>query len=291
MKKIYHLNKNLNRLTQYSAMAACLLAIKSVDGQVVYEDIDDVVLEASEAYDVFDLDLDADGTLDFHFRAGSIAADAWTFASIFGSYPDLGVGNASNLIIGYAGTNGYSFASAFEEGVLIGPEGDFLPYPSSSAVLVSNYGGEIYGPFPGAGDRYLGIQFKMEDSLHYGWIRVQVEVDPVVLTIKDYAYADIANASINTGDTVLIQVGLNETIDDEDIVAYSFGKTIHILNSNTSDISMEVNVLNIGGENVYKNLIDQSNLTIDMREMPSGIYTVQILAGDAMHTKKLLIVE
>jgi hypothetical protein len=36
MKKNYNSSKNLNRLTQYSAMATCLLAIKTTDGQVVY---------------------------------------------------------------------------------------------------------------------------------------------------------------------------------------------------------------------------------------------------------------
>ncbi len=51
----------------------------------------------------------------------------------------------------------------------------------------------------GVVDAYLGIRLKIDGDWHYGWIKMDVDVDAHMLTIKGFAYNTIANQGIYTG--------------------------------------------------------------------------------------------
>ena len=48
----------------------------------------------------------------------------------------------------------------------------------------------VYGQFPGAGDKFVGLQFEIGGDLKYGWLRLNLSADARSLTIYDYAYED-----------------------------------------------------------------------------------------------------
>jgi hypothetical protein len=64
------------------------------------------------------------------------------------------------------------------------------------------YGGLdlTYGQFGNAGDRFMGFKFDIDGSLHYGWARLNITINPVTVTVKGYAYDDIPNNPIIAGD-------------------------------------------------------------------------------------------
>lgn len=288
MKNISNLKKNTFRLSHYSAMAVCLIAMETADGQIVYQDIDDITIEP---IDTFDIDLDMNGTLDFEFRAGTGNSGTQTFGSIFGVVTSASIGNPSNQIAGYVG-DFYDYASALNAGVTVNAANNWLSYPSysNSAVIVSFFNSSVYGEFAGAGDKYLALKFKIGSELHYGWMRIEATADPVVITIKDYAYNSTANAEIITGDTTTT-TGVNSVSGNDNISAYSFGKTIYIANSNNSELITAVNIINLSGAIVYSDALNKNNAIIDLNEFANGIYTVQIFTGKEVVSKELLIAD
>jgi hypothetical protein len=62
------------------------------------------------------------------------------------------------------------------------------------------YGPYRYGPWHGQGERFLGLAFYIDGALHYGWARCTLAADLSTLTIHDFAYQDVAGASILAGD-------------------------------------------------------------------------------------------
>lgn len=60
-----------------------------------------------------------------------------------------------------------------------------------------------YGPFPGAGPKYIGVRFinANTEQLHYGWVQAQVSADSSEFTIIDWAWDDTPNTPILAGAT------------------------------------------------------------------------------------------
>jgi hypothetical protein len=152
------------------------------------------------------VDLDRDGVDDFVFPVGPmiITMDVPT------SFSDM------PFYVGAAGTNeflvsGY-YASVQSFGALVGgepPPGAAWSTPAFSALLTdqwwSLYGNDIGGqlvhfgwggPLGVSGVGYLGVRFYQTDGLHYGWIRVLLNL-PVVV---DWAYETRPNKPIRAGD-------------------------------------------------------------------------------------------
>lgn len=283
MKKIYR-NENSKQLTAYSAMATALIGTSAIaHGEIIYNDIDDISVEIDMIYDI---DIDGDGILDFHFNAGATDSGSWTFASIFGLAPSYTVGNTSNQIIGYAGTY-FGYASALSEGDPIGPDGVWLNYPSygNSAVIASNYFGDIFGEFPGNGEKFLGIKFVIGTELHYGWIRVESDISPAYISIKDYAYETNADQAIGAGAT--LSVGINE-LPDGSINIYSFGSTVYIVNNlNVQDV--EAKIYDINGKLISYQSLTNHSTQMALNNFATGNYIIKIESKAGVLSKEVFI--
>lgn len=286
MQQQYKTQNNL-RLAAYSAMAAALTAtLSDASAEVVYNDIDDVTVGVG---DVFEVDVDGDGTFDFVFQGGSTTGTGgvWSFVSVFGFISSAGIGNAENQIIGYTGSF-YNYGSALVEGALIGPDGPWLDYPSlsNSAVLASNFYGSTYGQFPGLGERFIGFQFTVLGNIHYGWMRVEADIDPAYVTIYDYAYEANPGQPIEAG-------SLESTINVRDlpagtIQAYSFDQTVFI-NQNGSLTNPLVTVYDLSGKQVFAATMQDNAMQIDLSRCAAGNYLVHIGADAGQYTKQVHI--
>ena len=66
--------------------------------------------------------------------------------------------------------------------------------------------GYLYSGFEAIGDwqdgieHYAGIQFKIDDNIHYGWVRLQVLNVADHVLIKDYAYNMVPGEAIQAGE-------------------------------------------------------------------------------------------
>jgi hypothetical protein len=285
MKKLYKSNK-AGKLTAYSAMAGAFVAIGTdANALVVYNDIDDVTYTLGEGYG---LDLDDNGYPDFLMQGIATTGGAWTFASAIGALSSSGYGNPSNMVVGYTGAV-LPYASALNAGEVIDSASPFMSNTYNRVWLASIYSGSTYGQFGDAGDKYMGVMFDIDGELHYGWARLDVTLAPVTVTVKDYAYEDVAEAGIEAGATTGGAVGI-VALNENQIAAYSYGSTINVIVKDVNAGVNTVNVFDIDGRVVYTASVSGNNMSINLDNVATGLYTVQLTgAENAVFTKKLYI--
>ncbi|HMZ88246.1 MAG TPA: T9SS type A sorting domain-containing protein [Chitinophagales bacterium] len=281
MKKLYN-SKNAGKLAAYSAMAGAFVATTSeANATVVYTDIDDVTVELGETYA---LDLDNNGYSDFLMAAVSNSAGNWTWAYMIGNLSAYGYGGGSNMVIGYTGPI-LSYGSALNDGDLIGPDASFVSNTYNMLWLASIYSGVTYGPFANTEDKYIGVQFDIDGSLHYGWARLDVSVGPVSFTIKDYAYDDAEGTDISAGEK---DVAINN-LTEAQVAAYSYGNTINVVIKDSEAGVDNVNVFDIDGKLVYSARLTGSNMAISLDNAATGLYTLQLTGANTSFSKSLYI--
>ncbi len=57
------------------------------------------------------------------------------------------------------------------------------------------------GPFPGAGNKYIGVRFTNEDGEHFGWIQLNVNANSTSVEIIDWAWEKVPGEPILAGAT------------------------------------------------------------------------------------------
>lgn len=283
MKKLY-VNNNAKKLAAYSAMAGAFVAVASnADAQVTYVDITDEEVEIGEIYL---MDLDGDGEDDFLFQATS-SGSAWTFARVFGSVTSsaYAFGNSTNRVVGYAGAI-LPYGSALETDDPIDGDQDFAS-TYNVAFLASIYSGNTYGPFADVDDKFLGVRFDIGGDVHYGWIRMDATVDPVSMTIKDYAYNATAEAGILAGQTEEI-VAIN-TIDASKLAIYSYGNTVNLVVNNLNAENADVKIYDITGKVIYVAPLNEKGMQIALPQASAGNYMVKVTTADGVMTQQVYV--
>jgi hypothetical protein len=142
------------------------------------------------------LDINHDGINDFEF---------YNYFS-FGS-ADLAVRGAVPGLGGAFALGQSDYASPLMRGANIGPAAHFSP--SSTLVGIEKgmhvgYSNEkLYGPWGGnPKNRYLGVRFRIDGQIHYGWVRLTMLTQPAgtwSATITAYAYETEPNKPILAG--------------------------------------------------------------------------------------------
>jgi hypothetical protein len=196
------------RLATYAAAASAagvgILALAQPSAaEIIYTDTHLRVIKGTL------LDLNHDGVNDFQFTG---------FRSVYfvtqsgGARPRYS--NAALSVLGEGPDNqvfGASYASALKAGATIGPSGKFPGGPRIGRdhdKLGVSYYLRAYGPWQsnpyGIRNRYLGVKFKVNGEIHYGWVRMNVHFQPfayIFPEITGYAYETEAGKSIRAGQT------------------------------------------------------------------------------------------
>ncbi len=135
----------------------------------------------------YGLDLNGDGVADFQLR---------NFSASDGGVAFVGPAAHGNLVVGLGG-----YASALEAGANIGPDGPFAHrthFATSMAGWVDSSGViRSSGPWKNTHNRYLGLKFLSNGKYHFGWARLSVHLNTMLLT--GYAYETVANKPITAG--------------------------------------------------------------------------------------------
>ena len=182
-----------HRLSGYalaaSAAGVSLLALaQPAEGRIVYTRAHYLF----GLYRYHPLDLNHDGTRDFHIRHRASTGEGGTFLSArpFGS---------NEICVTYRGR-----AAALSAGVSIGPEANWGTSGWWRVMVAhtrthSTTKWSTWGPWANVGTRYLGLKFYINGKAHYGWARLTV-YNPYG-TLTGYAYETIPNAPIIAGRT------------------------------------------------------------------------------------------
>jgi hypothetical protein len=180
------------------AGGALFAAAEEVQAEVVYSGLQNIPIGVDQTVS---LDLNGDSVVDYLFQNVDVSF----------------IGMKRALSLGLEGMN----QAADDAGAPPSPAalnaGVDLPGTQTFAVIdqtmaevedFTGSGGMVFtsGNWFGVSNKYLGLQFQIGSNTHYGWAQLSVSDstdvnNAVTATLIDWAYQDIAGASIQTGQT------------------------------------------------------------------------------------------
>lgn len=180
------------RLNSYAVAASAagvgMLALAlPAEGEIIYTPTHKVIPSGTR----YKLDLNHDGIRDFLLKNAAHCYSDGCF-SYLEAKP-----NSGNGVQGFV-----YWASALKSGAWIGPSKYF---PGEWMVTIATLAGsntQISGSWVNVKRRYLGLRFKIDGKNHYGWARLNVEVQGfnITATLTGYAYETVPRKAIPAGD-------------------------------------------------------------------------------------------
>jgi hypothetical protein len=285
---LQHTHRHL--LKGYSALAIAFLTTRAT-AQIDYTDIDpDIVLSADG--DVFNLDLDDNGTIDFSLRKVLISSYNPTIYTTFGNvYPGIirqnhlyGTALDNNAILGELSPFSYQYPFALDADVvfcdmetwnrgsnqsLVYSYGYLLDVGSGVTEAVTLLDDGFW--FGGKTDKYLGLRLRKGSQNFTGWLRLDVAPDNTSATIKDFAYFKIPGQCIATGQTA-VPVGVTETTSIFQIT--QLPETLQITATGAAHLEgVQWKITDQLGRAIsYGSNTSATVLQIDIARLPKGMY-------------------
>ena len=168
---------------------ACLLIAAPLDASVILTELSDPLIASNEpTAPPIELDLDGNATIDFVIPSGSIQINI--------------IAQDDNQVLGF-NEFGTLYAADLAEGSFIGatPQ-DGMVWASGSLVMsaCASGGGGIFcdGNFLGGTD-YLGVEFDISGTTHYGWVEVESREFFQFVSIQRWAYESEPGVPIRAG--------------------------------------------------------------------------------------------
>jgi hypothetical protein len=209
-----HSQKLRRQLNAYalaaSAAGVSVLALtQSSQAKVIYTKTHQVIGQNG----TYNLDLNHDGVVDFLIQESSTGA----FQISNRLLAEEAVGNA---VEGSKLRSSYNLAAALKRGAPVGPRQHFVAGQANGEAMVSyvhpttsfTY---VRGHWANVSSRYLGLKFRINGKIHYGWARLSVQQQQfhITATLTGYAFETIPNKGIVAG----------QTNDDANAAQVSFG--------------------------------------------------------------------
>lgn len=185
-----------NLLNAYTVAAgtAAVLSITPADAEVIFTPANGHIAENQ----VLSLDINHDGVPDFAlFNIPHVGPNSHSFGESFSLRPAPGNGAWVSNNLSY-------LAAALPAGVSVGSK---APFHSQQLLMAfaerTDIGYFSGGAWKSATNRFLGLKFRINGEVHYGWARLTVLADKyegsVKATLTGYAYETVANKPILTG--------------------------------------------------------------------------------------------
>jgi hypothetical protein len=277
-KKLVKNDPLTGRLLSYSAAAGAILAIgHEADAQVIYTDVDpDVILEAAvDEEEIYELDLNNDGTIDLDIKS---AKDAWYNYGFVNPRPGGGVVTSFLFYACDTWSSTYHIALKFEEGDLIDGELNFLTDTQASMGWAAVTNTCTTGQFHEESEfgKFLGVRISLDEGAthHYGWVRVEVDSVYNTVTVLDYAYEQIADRGIWAGSQSSLSV--KDRLQEIGMQVYSANNLI-IIDNAKHDLA-DAEVFNTAGQ-----LLNTVQVQRGRNEIPvetNGLYFVRLKIGN-----------
>jgi hypothetical protein len=183
-----HLNKHLLAyMATASAAGVSMLAMtRSAEAEVVYTPAHRTIVSGSH------LDLNNDGIPDYTFHSNFYICGTCAYLDVLAPKP--------NKLMNYA--------QPLAAGVTVGPADNFQGGRDEMVIWCSCSGNPgTGGPWVGIQNEYMGFEFNIKGTMHFGWARFSV-TSKGTITLTGFAYETVALKPIVTGDT-----GDAETVD------------------------------------------------------------------------------
>ena len=277
------MKKNLqSRISKYTAVAGAVVSAAGAQAQVVYTDVNpDYSHDAPQnnGFAIYPLDLNNDQTVDFVIASrDTVTPNATVRLTLAAPY---GAGNA------VAGENpaGYDYALALDINSMVDSTLNWIA--ATNTMAYNNNSANPYDEnWNGVTDKYLGLKFVVGANTHYGWARLDSYAIGDSIVVKDYAFNATPNVGIMTGN---MGASLTET-QVENLVKFinkSNNSVQVVLNGNLTN--GVVSVVSSTGQVVSSDAITEKTFSVDMNNLSSGIYMVNVTFNEGATTKKIIV--
>lgn len=247
-------------------------------GQIILTDINPDSLVASE----YDLDLDNNGTPEFRIEA--------VVQGGINIVKALGISVNDSLAGSYAGyPNVVGYPNAMFSDLNIGDNNSWVDKGilGGDHSLIMEDAHWIVGP-----SRYLGLRFKIDSTIHYGWARLKMETSYVGFTVNDYAYNATPEEPIFSGATAVQE--FNSSVSDINIFPNPCSDRTTISFSVQKETRLMLGIYNINGELIFSEsegrIMSGIHLvTLNSASWKEGIYFCRINTDDSFSTSKIIV--
>ena len=290
-----------SKIKKYLALAGGITTVVSgANAQVVYTDVNpDYLLSGNLS--VYPLDLNNDASPDFMLmNLDTLINYVSTSSSNIVTY-NINV-DAATINPG-ASSNGWlqsnSYPAALAQGAMVGSSGSFessnssFGYPLAAVVQQSvlyngvpvyNYSDTI-GNFQMDQEAILGLRFKINNNIHYGWARIEY-TSGGILSIKDYAYDATPNTAVIAGET---GTGLVSVIENENIVQINNINNQLQVELPAGLSNAQLRLISISGQEMINKQLNSNLENISLNELAAGIYIANVLSNDEVTTKRIYV--
>ncbi|MFI5135196.1 MAG: T9SS type A sorting domain-containing protein [Chitinophagales bacterium] len=284
----------IKKLKQYSALTAPALAVAAVsNAQVVYTDVnpDKEIIPFPNNPQGGLIDMNNDGIYEFilaAYTSFALSNGKKINLAAAGLYADNGDG-----LMGYTnvlGSKKFYYPNALAAGAVIDSNGHFRNtfHPYETLVWFYKESNIELGQWNDVTDKYLGVKFKDQSgATHYGWVRMDVQKNPMKIVLKDYAYESTPDLSIHAGDG--LETGISTVPAPDKIAIYSFGKNVFIQSPIDNSDPMIITITDVSGKILLNQTSDKNNLTLSLTNFSSGIYIVNAVKGGDSKTRKIFL--
>jgi hypothetical protein len=184
----FHHQLNAYALAAGAAGVSLLALAVPADAKIIYTPAHRVIKDGES----YKLDFNHDGSTDlgirnFHTSTCNTEGTCWPIQTL-------------RTLSGSVVYNIYG-AVAMKSGMKIGPSCAFAGGMQRMVAVLSGGAG---GSWINVKNRYLGVKFKIKGKHHYGWARLNVQVQPpftITATLTGYAYETVPNKAIIAGKT------------------------------------------------------------------------------------------
>lgn len=232
-----------------------LISFSLSHAAIIVKDIPDFTFTSNST---LDFDFNSDGTIEFSFEEMSGVGTFFDSNNV----NFVGCGTLSG---GY----GWDVLKSLNLGTVISSASSF----DAQGDAYINPGWANSNNFFPAGDSYIGTKFKIGASTYYGWILVSSTGGSTgVITVKSYAYNNVANGSITAGQAL----GVNDLNSDFELKVYPNPTTDYVYIKTEKTIN-SVSVHTANGEVIKANI---DNNMVDFSQFSSGIYFLNFISED-----------
>jgi hypothetical protein len=184
-----HQHLHMYALAASAGGVSVLALVQPGEAEVIYTPVQVTIAPNSR----YNLDLNNDGIVDFTLKNRTWNTTSGWYWNFFVQHP------GGNAVAGHIAAYGFPWAYALRSGMRIDKvDRHFAAGRASMVYYIYNWDGRFSrGSWNNVNDRYLGLKFKIDGQVHYGWARLTTQQSTVTLT--GYAYETIPNKPIKAG--------------------------------------------------------------------------------------------
>jgi len=267
------------KLTKYGALTLALAGVSSVNGQIIYHDVDPDFDGSSDYFlnlnpiDDTTPDSVEDAVNDFRLlNIGSVPSSAGLQIELLNSNASI-IGSSATWTYPFALNSGYTISNGNSN--WLNEQFQTLAYVNCS------FGSSNWCNIS---DKYLGLQFNINGDTHYGWVKLDVDVTGTIWSVKEYAFNMTPDEAINAGQKTL---GIDGNIFSV-VKIIALNKTIALYNLPQET---DYKLFNMSGQSILKGKIKTNTHVIEANTLSSGIYIIELkeVNSEAIIRKKIIL--